>query len=87
MDIHAHRLLIVDFGGLPPGTVVRVVNLGPDEPFGGGVPGVVTTAKNSRNSRSSDHSPRLVCDPLLTRLKRPLLSSDSRTTTVTTSGR
>jgi spore coat protein A len=32
--------VIVDFGGLPAGTAVRMVNLGPDEPFGGGVPGV-----------------------------------------------
>jgi spore coat protein A, manganese oxidase len=32
--------VIVDFGGLAPGTEVRMINLGPDEPFGGGAPGV-----------------------------------------------
>ncbi|MBS4095351.1 MAG: multicopper oxidase domain-containing protein [Sulfuricella sp.] len=32
--------LIVDFGDLPPGATVTLLNVGPDEPFGGGVPGV-----------------------------------------------
>ncbi len=32
--------VIVDFTGLPVGTEVQMINLGPDEPFGGGVPGV-----------------------------------------------
>jgi FtsP/CotA-like multicopper oxidase with cupredoxin domain len=32
--------VIVDFTGLPVGTTVILLNLGPDEPFGGGVPGV-----------------------------------------------
>ncbi|HEX6873697.1 MAG TPA: multicopper oxidase [Micromonosporaceae bacterium] len=32
--------VIVDFAGLPAGTHVHLVNEGPDEPFGGGVPGV-----------------------------------------------
>lgn len=32
--------VIVDFTGLPVGTRVYMVNLAPDEPFGGGVPGV-----------------------------------------------
>ncbi|HAL15486.1 MAG TPA: bilirubin oxidase [Anaerolineaceae bacterium] len=30
--------VIMDFSGLPEGTVVTLLNLGPDEPFGGGVP-------------------------------------------------
>jgi FtsP/CotA-like multicopper oxidase with cupredoxin domain len=32
--------VIMDFTGIPVGTEVTVLNLGPDEPFGGGVPGV-----------------------------------------------
>jgi spore coat protein A len=32
--------VIVDFRGLAHGTVVELRNLGPDEPFGGGIPGV-----------------------------------------------
>ena len=32
--------VIVDFRGLENGTVVQLSNLGPDEPFGGGIPGV-----------------------------------------------
>jgi FtsP/CotA-like multicopper oxidase with cupredoxin domain len=32
--------LIVDFGSVPVGTQVTLLNLGPDEPFGGGIPGV-----------------------------------------------
>jgi len=32
--------VIVDFRGLADGTVVNLTNLGPDEPFGGGIPGV-----------------------------------------------
>jgi bilirubin oxidase len=32
--------MIVDFTGLPVGTEVILQNIGPDEPFGGGVPGV-----------------------------------------------
>jgi FtsP/CotA-like multicopper oxidase with cupredoxin domain len=32
--------VIVDFEGLPEGTRVRMSNIGPDEPFGGGTPGV-----------------------------------------------
>ncbi len=32
--------VIVDFGNLAPGTVVVLQNVAPDEPFGGGVPGV-----------------------------------------------
>lgn len=32
--------VIVDFTGLPAGTEIFMLNLGPDEPFGGGVPGV-----------------------------------------------
>lgn len=32
--------VIVDFAGLPAGTTVEMLNFGPDEPFGGGVPGV-----------------------------------------------
>jgi len=31
--------VIVDFSNLAEGTVVRLLNAGPDEPFGGGVPG------------------------------------------------
>jgi len=31
--------VIVDFTGLPPGTNLYLINEGPDEPFGGGVPG------------------------------------------------
>ncbi len=31
--------VIVDFTGLPVGTVLYLINEGPDEPFGGGVPG------------------------------------------------
>jgi len=32
--------VIVDFSGLPEGTEVYLLNLGPDEPYGGGAPGV-----------------------------------------------
>ncbi len=32
--------VIVDFTGLPVGTALQLLNLGPDEPFAGGVPGV-----------------------------------------------
>jgi FtsP/CotA-like multicopper oxidase with cupredoxin domain len=32
--------VIVDFSALPAGTTVTLVNVGPDEPFGGGIPGV-----------------------------------------------
>jgi bilirubin oxidase len=32
--------VIVDFRGLPPGTELFLINIGPDEPFGGGTPGV-----------------------------------------------
>jgi spore coat protein A len=32
--------VVVDFTGLPEGTEVFLINEGPDEPFGGGVPGV-----------------------------------------------
>ncbi len=32
--------VIVDFTAFAPGTVLYMVNIGPDEPFGGGVPGV-----------------------------------------------
>ncbi len=32
--------VILDFGGLPVGTEVTLLNVGPDEPFGGGIPGV-----------------------------------------------
>jgi spore coat protein A len=32
--------VIVDFTNVPLGTAVTLLNLGPDEPFGGGVPGV-----------------------------------------------
>jgi len=31
--------VIVDFRSVPPGTSIRLLNLGPDEPFGGGEPG------------------------------------------------
>ena len=32
--------MIVDFTNVPVGTEIILQNLGPDEPFGGGVPGV-----------------------------------------------
>jgi len=32
--------VIVDFSNLPVGTTINLLNIGPDEPFGGGVPGV-----------------------------------------------
>lgn len=32
--------VIVDFGGLPAGTEITLLNLGPDAPFAGGAPGV-----------------------------------------------
>ena len=31
--------VIMDFSGLAPGTVVTLLNLAPDEPYGGGIPG------------------------------------------------
>jgi spore coat protein A, manganese oxidase len=31
--------VIVDFGDLPVGTEIYLINEGPDEPFGGGMPG------------------------------------------------
>ncbi|MBW1991668.1 MAG: multicopper oxidase domain-containing protein [Deltaproteobacteria bacterium] len=36
--------VIVDFSAYAPGTVLYLVNVGPDEPFGGGTPGVDFTA-------------------------------------------
>jgi spore coat protein A len=32
--------VIIDFSNLRPGTTLTLLNIGPDEPFGGGVPGV-----------------------------------------------
>jgi spore coat protein A len=32
--------VIMDFTGVAPGTVITLLNIAPDEPFGGGVPGV-----------------------------------------------
>jgi FtsP/CotA-like multicopper oxidase with cupredoxin domain len=32
--------VIVDFRGIPDGTEIELLNIGPDEPFGGGLPGV-----------------------------------------------
>jgi spore coat protein A len=32
--------VIVDFTGVAPGTEIRLLNVGPDEPFGGGLPGL-----------------------------------------------
>jgi bilirubin oxidase len=32
--------VIVDFANVPVGTAITLANLGPDEPFGGGIPGV-----------------------------------------------
>ena len=32
--------VVMDFSNLPPGTEIVLQNLGPDEPYGGGVPGV-----------------------------------------------
>jgi spore coat protein A, manganese oxidase len=32
--------VLIDFQRVPPGTKVRLLNVGPDEPFGGGEPGV-----------------------------------------------
>ena len=32
--------VIVDFPAFPPGTTINLLNVGPDEPFGGGIPGV-----------------------------------------------
>jgi spore coat protein A len=32
--------VIVDFGGFAPGTEILLHNIGPDEPFGGGIPGI-----------------------------------------------
>jgi bilirubin oxidase len=32
--------VIIDFSGVPVGTEIVLLNVGPDEPFGGGVPGV-----------------------------------------------
>ena len=32
--------VIVDFRGIPNGTEIQLLNIGPDEPFGGGIPGV-----------------------------------------------
>jgi spore coat protein A, manganese oxidase len=38
--------VIVDFTGLPVGTELHLINEGPDEPFGGGVPGTDFEAAN-----------------------------------------
>ena len=46
--------MIVDFSGVPAGTEVHLLNLGPDEPFGGGVPGERLRAVGSRHDRSGD---------------------------------
>ncbi len=32
--------VVVDFSGFAPGTVITLINRGPDEPYGGGTPGV-----------------------------------------------
>lgn len=32
--------VIIDFSNIPEGTTINLLNIGPDEPFGGGVPGV-----------------------------------------------
>jgi len=32
--------VIVDFSSIPAGTIITLLNVGPDEPFGGGTPGV-----------------------------------------------
>ena len=37
--------MIVDFTNVPVGTEIVLLNLGPDEPFGGGVPGVDFTPR------------------------------------------
>ncbi len=45
--------VIVDFTRVPVGTELFLINEGPDEPFGGGVPG---TVRGSRNDRPGDAS-------------------------------
>ena len=40
--------VIVDFTDLPVGTELYLINEGPDEPFGGGVPGTDFAAGRSR---------------------------------------
>lgn len=38
--------VIVDFSAYKPGTIITLQNIGPDEPFGGGVPGVDFVSAN-----------------------------------------
>jgi FtsP/CotA-like multicopper oxidase with cupredoxin domain len=38
--------VIVDFTHVPAGTVLQLLNIGPDEPFGGGIPGVAFAKAN-----------------------------------------
>jgi FtsP/CotA-like multicopper oxidase with cupredoxin domain len=42
--------VIVDFSKVAPGTRIRMLNLGPDEPFGGGVPDVDFPAADPRTT-------------------------------------
>ena len=46
--------VIVDFSGVPAGTSVTLLNLGPDDPFGGGTPffGCETTPQRRRTASS-----------------------------------
>ena len=57
--------MIVDFTNVPAGTSVRMLNVAPDEPFGGGVPGVdfepadpATTGQVMRFDVVPEHRPR-----------------------------
>ena len=57
--------VIVDFTNVPAGTSIHMLNVAPDEPFGGGVPGVdfepadpATTGQVMRFDVVAEHRPR-----------------------------
>ena len=50
--------VIVDFTGFPVGTEIFLITSGPDEPFGGGVPGVDFPPADPGHDRPGDAVPR-----------------------------
>ena len=46
--------MVVDFWNVPAGTSIRMLNVAPDEPFGGGVPGVDFEPADPSDHRSGD---------------------------------
>ncbi len=69
--------VIVDFARVPVGTEVVLLNLGPDEPFGGGVPGEDFPAANP-DTTGQVMQLRVVAPEGSTRAFRPIASSCRR---------